>query len=480
MSPLANGPQGRDSPRMLVDRRGFLKTVASAAVASRALAAPRPARGAIMQRPNIVFIMLDDLGPKEMSFLGHDKLRTPNIDRLAAQSMRFTNAYSGAPVCAPARSTLLTGKHTGHTTVRGNLGGVPLLAEDVTFAQTLKAAGYATGGYGKWGVGDVGTDGVPEKHGFDEFFGYYHQVHAHDFFTDYLWRNGEKVELSDGEYSHYRIVDAAKSFIRQHADEPFLCYLPWTPPHGHYQIPDDDPAWQELKDEPWPEDAKRRAAMVHMVDRHVGEILDLLTELNLPDDTVVFFCSDNGGGREVGDFFQPNGDLRGEKTNLYEGGIRVPFMARWPGHVEAGTTSPLPTYFPDVMPTLADLTNSREHLPDGLDGASLAPTLLGRPDDQHVHPFLYWEYTRVGNWRELTYVEDGPQQAVRMGRWKLVRMRTTVPFELYDLEADPNETTDLASEHPSLVTEMTRLAEGSHEEPVSQAEPQAPEGRRFW
>ncbi len=432
-----------------------------------------------MQRPNIVLLILDDLGPREMSFLGHETLRTPNIDRLRASGMYFTNAYSGAPVCAPARSTLLTGKHTGHTTVRGNLGGVPLLAEDVTFAQVLKDAGYATGGYGKWGVGDVGTEGVPETHGFDEFFGYYHQVHAHDFFTDYLWRNSEKVELADGEYSHYRIVDAAKSFICEHADEPFLCYLPWTPPHGRYQIPDEDPAWQELKDEPWPEDAKRRAAMVHMVDRHVGDILDLLDELSLAENTVVFFCSDNGGGREVGDFFRPNGDMRGEKTNVYEGGIRVPLAVRWPGPVEAGATSDLPAYFPDFMPTIADLTGTADHLPEDIDGLSLTPTLLGRADEQEEREFLYWEYTRVGNWQELTYVEDGPQQAVRMGRWKLVRLRTTVPFELYDLEADPNESTDLAAEHPALVAEMTRMAEASHTPPVSQAEPQAPEGRRF-
>ncbi|MBT3265979.1 arylsulfatase [Candidatus Poribacteria bacterium] len=433
-----------------------------------------------MVRPNIVLIILDDLGPYEMSFLGHKKLRTPNIDRLAAQSMRFENAYSGAPVCAPARSTLLTGTHTGHTTVRGNLGGVPLLAEDFTFAQMLKRAGYATGGYGKWGVGDVGTDGVPERHGFDEFFGYYHQIHAHDFFTGYLWRNGEKVELADGEYSHYRIVDAAKRFIRENADGPFLCYLPWTPPHGHYQIPDDDSAWQELKDEPWPEDARRRAAMVHMVDRHVGEILDLLTELQLDENTVVLFCSDNGGGREVDDFFRPNRDLRGEKTNLYEGGIRVPMLARWPGRIEAGAVSPLLTYFPDFLPTIAEFTGSAEHLPDGLDGVSLAPTLLGRPEDQTEHAYLYWEYSRVGNWQEMTYVEDGPQQAVRMGQHKLVRMRTTEPFELYDLDADPNETTNIAPDHPAVVAEMTRMAEEAHTEPASQEEPTAPEGRRFW
>jgi arylsulfatase A-like enzyme len=217
-----------------------------------------------------------------------------------------------------------------------------------------------------------------------------------------------------------------------------------------------------------------------MVDRHIGEILDLLTELDLDDSTAVFFCSDNGGGREVDDFFRPNGDMRGEKTNVYEGGIRVPLVVRWPGRVEAGSTSDLPAYFPDCMPTICELTGATASLPDDIDGISLAPTLLGRPDEQRQHPFLYWEYTRVGNWQEMTYVEDGPQQAVRMGRWKLVRIRTTVPFELYDLAADPNETTDLAAEHPTLVAEMTRLAEASHTPPVSQAEPQAPDGRRFY
>ena len=301
-----------------------------------------------MNKPNIVYLLLDDLGPYELSCLGHPTLETPNLDRLIQSGMRFENAYSGAPVCAPARSALMTGQHTGHTSVRGNLGGIPLLKEDFTAAQMLKDAGYATGGFGKWGCGDAGTDGAPEKHGFDLFYGYYHQVHAHTYFTDYLWRNGERVDLEEGAYSQYLIHDEAKRFIRQNQDRPFFCYLPYTPPHGRFEIPDSDPGWAQYRDRPWEEGPRRRAAMISMVDRHAGEILDLLDELNLTENTLLLFASDNGGGREFNDFFKPNREMKGAKGNLYEGGIRVPFAARWPGRIEPNSVCAFPDLFPGL------------------------------------------------------------------------------------------------------------------------------------
>ena len=430
-----------------------------------------------MNKPNIVYLLLDDLGPYELSCLGHPTLETPNLDRLIQSGMRFENAYSGAPVCAPARSALMTGQHTGHTSVRGNLGGIPLLKEDVTAAQTLKDAGYATGGFGKWGCGDAGTDGAPEKHGFDLFYGYYHQVHAHTYFTDYLWRNGQRVNLEDGAYSQYLIHDEAKRFIRQNRDRPFFCYLPYTPPHGRFEIPDSDPGWAQYRDRPWEEGPRRRAAMISMVDRHAGEILDLLDELNLTENTLLLFASDNGGGREFNDFFKPNRDLKGGKGNLYEGGIRVPFAARWPGRIEPNSTCDFPTYFPDFLPTAAEIAEAP--LPPDMDGVSIAPSFLGESERQTERGFLYWEYTRVANWQRQTYAEKGLQQAVRQGKWKIARMRIDAQFELYDLENDPNETTDLAGEHPQLTADLARLAEASHTPPPPQTEPEMPPGRRF-
>ena len=434
-----------------------------------------------MKQPNIVFILLDDLEPYELSCLGHPTLETPRIDRLIESGMRFENAYSGAPVCAPARSCLMTGQHAGHTSVRGNLGGIPLLKEDVTAAQILKDAGYAVGGYGKWGLGDAGSDGVPELHGFDDFFGYYHQVHAHSYFTDYLWRSGERIDLDEGAYSHHLIVEESKRFIRENRDRPFFCYLPWTPPHGRFEIPDDDPGWLQYKDRPWEEAPKRRAAMISMVDRHVGEILDLLDQLELSENTAVFFASDNGGGREFNDFFQPNRELRGEKRNLYEGGIRVPFAVRWTGKVQPGSVCDFPTYFPDFLPTAAELTGAA--LPPNIDGVSIAPSFLSSdlPSDRRQEPreFLYWEYGQVRDWQKKTLDHSAQQQAVRKGKWKIVRIRAENPFELYDLENDPNETNDLAAEQPEQVAEMERLARQSHTPPPPQTEPEPPPGKRF-
>jgi arylsulfatase A len=438
------------------------------------------------KKPNIVFVIVDDLGPVDPGCYGGNKqnLKTPNIDRMAAEGMRFTQAYSGCCVCAPARSVLMTGKHMGHTSVRGNLGGTSLLAEDVTVAEVLKKADYKVGGFGKWGISAIGEPGVPEKHGFDEFFGYYHQIHAHNYWTDYLWHNSQKVKLegrkgSKERYTHHVIFERAKNFIRDNKDQPFFCYCPWTPPHDDWQIPDDDPVMAQLKDKPWPRGAKVYASMVAMVDRHLGEIFDLLKELEIDDNTVVFFCSDNGGATQFNNLFGSNGPYRGHKTNIYEGGIRVPLIARWPGRIEAGSESDLLWYFADVMPTLADLTGTTKFMPDHIDGLSTVPTLTGRSDKQQKHEFLYWEYTRVGNWAKYTYEKNGLQQAVRMGNWKLVRLKQNRPFELYDLSKDVGEKNNLADKYPEIVKKMTAIAESQHIEPVPQTEPTAPGGKRF-
>ncbi|MGZ0168637.1 MAG: arylsulfatase, partial [Planctomycetales bacterium] len=345
-------------------------------------------------RPNVVYIMADELGYFELSCLGNPNSQTPRIDQMTREGIRFTQALAGSSVCAPTRCCLMSGKHSGHTSVRTNGGGTPMRAGEETVASILKDAGYATGGFGKWGCGGRGSTGVPEKHGFDVFLGYYDQVHAHSYYPPYLVRNSEEVPLknnrggSDGEtYSHYVIVDEAKKFIRDNKDQPFFCYMPITPPHGIFDIPDSDPAWATYKDKDWPEQAKRYAAMVTMVDRQVGEVLDLLKELSLDENTIVFFCGDNGGNDYFKDKEHPRGfhganvdpatgvEFRGTKGTLYEGGLRIPMSVRWPGKIKPGQVSDLLWYFPDVLPTVAELTGSKA--PKDVDGMSILPELIG-------------------------------------------------------------------------------------------------------
>jgi len=428
-----------------------------------AAAAQRP------EKPNIVFIVSDELGYYELSCMGNKNIRTPHIDRLAAEGIRFTQALAGASVCAPTRCCLMTGKHAGHTSVRANDGGTPLRAEEETVASMLKQAGYTTGGFGKWGCGGRGSTGVPEKHGFDVFFGYYDQVHAHSYYTPYLVRNSEEVPLpgnhglSSGKtYSHYVIFDEAKKFIRENRQRPFFCYLPITPPHGIFDIPEDDPAWAVYKDKPWPDQAKKYAAMVGMVDRQVGELIALLKELGLDERTIIFLSGDNGGADYFRDADHPRGfhganvdprtgvEFRGHKGNLYEGGLRIPMIVRWPGQIEPGRTSDLLWYFPDVMPTLAELTGTKP--PKDIDGISVLPELIGAAaagHPQEQHEYLYWEYAN--------------QQAVRMGNWKAVRPKPDRPWELYDLSSDISEAHDVAAEHPEIVAKLAALAEEAHE-----------------
>ncbi len=444
-------------------RRDFLKTVGfSAAALITPASAQTPHRIAQGKKPNIIYIMIDELGYFELSCMGNKYLETPNIDHMATEGVRFTQALAGGPVCAPTRCTLMTGQHTGHCTVRKNSQVWPMRAEDVTVAEVLKKAGYATGGFGKWGCGDRGTTGVPEKHGFDIFFGYYNQTHAHSFFPNYLVRNGEKVLLEGNtgdfytgkQFSQYLIFDESIKFIRDNKDRPFFCYCAWTPPHGQWGIPDDDPDWLYFKDKLWPgvpKAAKVYAAMVKMVDRQIGQIFALLKKLDIDENTIVFVCGDNGGRGGFNNFFDPNRYFRGQKGNLYEGGLRIPMFVRWPGKIKSGIVSDHLWYFPDVMPTLAELAGIDP--PGNIDGISIVPTLLGEKAagrKQKMHKFLYWEHQQ--------------QVAVRMGNFKAIKPGKNKPFELYDLSRDISEKNNIADEHPDILNQMKAYAQQSHTE----------------
>ena len=427
------------------------------------------------KKPNIVYIMSDELAYFELSHMGNPYIKTPNIDRFAREGIRFTQALAGSPVCAPLRCNLMTGKHAGHASVRANDGGTPLRAGEITIASILKERGYATGGFGKWGCGGRDSTGVPEKHGFDIFYGYYDQVHAHSFYTPYLIRNSEEVVMegnvggrSGKTHTQYPIMEEALKFIRDNKDDPFFCYLPITPPHGMFDIPADDPAWDLYKDEEWikddsiHQDVKNYAAMVTMVDNNLGEVLKLLRKLKLEKDTMVFFTGDNGGqdrfksSKNPRGFFGPNvnpltkAEFRGGKGNLYEGGLRIPYLVRWPGKIKAGQVSDLLFYQPDVLPTLAELAGG--NIPDDIDGLSFLPTLLGARKvgrKQEKHKMLYWEY--------------GNQTAVRKENWKAIQPRQGRPWELYDLNKDISEARNVAEANPKLLDEMKAFAEQEHE-----------------
>ena len=456
---------------MSFTRRDFLQQMSAGAL----LAAAPPVWSADeggTRPPNIVYMMADELGYFELSCLGNPNIKTPVMDRMAADGIRFTQALAGSAVCAPTRCCLMTGKHSGHTSVRTNGGGTPLRDGEETVASVLKQRGYATGGFGKWGCGGRGATGVPEKHGFDVFFGYYDQVHAHSYYPKYIVRNSEEVPLqgnkggSKGEtYSHYAIMDDAKRFIRANREKPFFCYLPITPPHGIFDIPDTDPAWAVYRDEPWPEPARRYAAMVTMIDRQLGEIQDLLRELGLEENTIVFFCGDNGGNDYFKDKTHPRGfhganvnprtgkEFRGRKGQLYEGGLRIPMIARWPGKIQPGRVSDLLWYFPDVLPTLAEIAGATP--PKDIDGMSIVPELIGAEAagrSQEQHTYLYWEI--------------GQQTAVRLGTWKAIRPRRKGEWELYDLSRDIEEKNDLAAVRPDVLAKMKAMADEAHEEAV--------------
>jgi len=403
-------------------------------------------------QPNIIFIMADDLGYQDLGCYGQTRIQTPNIDAMAQEGLRFTNCYAGASVCAPCRSVLMTGLHTGHTRVRGNtavVGGilvtddggpqrrVGLESKDTTIAELLQQAGYATGITGKWGLAEPETEGIPTRKGFDQWFGYLNQRRAHEYYPPFLWRNEEKVlypENAEGQkvtYSHDLFAQFALDFVREHKNKPFFLYLAYTLPHAKYEIPSVEP----YEREDWPEDAKVHAAMITRLDRNVGDLMDLLKKLDLDRDTIVFFCSDNGAARRWDGIFDSSGPLREKKGSLYEGGIRVPMIVRWPGKVPAGQTSDTPWYFADILPTFLELAGAPAM--DGTDGASVVPTLMGKEQDLKDR-FLYWEHLKEGKL----------QQAVRLGDLKAFRPHLTEPLELYDLSTDPEETTDIASVRP--------------------------------
>jgi len=426
---------------------------------------------AIQQRkPNIVFILADDLGYGDVGPYGQKLIKTPNIDRLAAEGMKFTQAYGGGAVCAPSRSVLMTGLHTGHTPVRANAGTIPLLPEDLTVAEVLKSAGYKSGIFGKWGLGDAGSDGAPAKQGFDESFGYLHQIHAHTYYPEFLWKNDRKYPLPGNlngkqeQYSADLIASEALQFIRRHKSEPFFLYAAFTLPHGAYELPNDEP-YSAMN---WPPAEKKYAAMVTRLDAQVGAVMAVLKELQLDEKTIVFFTSDNGGVSGASHntkFFRSNGDLRGEKATLYEGGIREPMIVRWPGRVAAGATSDLAWAFCDFLPTAAEL--ARVKAPPKLDGLSVLPALVGAKATgraQPAHQFLYWEYQgydrQTGMLRQATM-----SQAVRMGDWKALRLKPGAPLELYNLRDDVGETTNVAAAHPEVIARIEAYLKTARTEP---------------
>ena len=423
--------------------------------------------------PNILLIQADDLGYGDLSAYGQTRYQTPALDRLAREGTRFTQYYAGSTVCAPSRATLMTGLHTGHAWIRGNGGlpggDVPLRLEDVTMAEVLRDAGYRTAVIGKWGLGQPGTTGQPNRQGFDYAFGFLDHRHAHRQFTDHLWRNGEQVATDvDRDYVNDLFTREAAAFIERGDPRPFFVYLNYTVPHAELRVPDESlaPFRGRFPEQPFVNraaDEKRTgarpdgpslgyrsqphphaafAAMISRMDRDVGRLADLLRARGIERRTLVLFISDNGPHQEGGGdpvFFNSAGGLRGIKRDLYEGGIRVPMIARWVGVIPAGRVSNHPWAHWDVLPTLAEIAGARA--PNGLDGTSMARALRGEP--QPTHAFFYWEFH-----------ERGFQQAVRMGRWKAVRLKTGSLLELYDLDADPHEERDVAAANPDVVTRI--------------------------
>ncbi len=422
--------------------------------------------------PNIIFIMADDLGYGDLGCYGQKEIATPNIDRLAAEGTRFTQCYAGSTVCAPSRCVLMTGYHTGHALIRGNARD-PLRPEDITVAEALKEAGYATALTGKWGLGEEGSTGVPNKQGFDYFYGYLNQRHAHNYYPDFLIQQETRVTLPGNligpdegvavqrvTYSHDLIMEEALGWLDQHHQGPFFLYLPITIPHANnegsratgngMEIPD----YGIYDEKDWPETEKGKAAMIAKMDADVGRLMGKLVTLGIDNNTIVFFTSDNGPHREGGkgfdpEFFNSSGPLRGIKRDLYEGGIRVPMIVRWPGHVPSGEVDDQIWAFWDVPPTLCELAGVPDAMPDDLDGISMVPSLLDpslTDRSQEDHEFLYWEF----------HEGRASKQAARMGNWKGVRLAPSGPLELYDLSTDIGETTDVAEEHPKIVAKLTK------------------------
>ena len=444
--------------------------------------------------PNVIYLLADDLGYAELGCYGQKWIKTPHIDRIAHEGIRFTNHYSGNAVCAPSRCTLMTGKHPGHAFIRNNgnpparrnlgtpkqlyfPGQFPIPLNEITIQEMLKQKKYATAAIGKWGLGFEGSTGDPNRQGVDLFYGFLCQVHAHNHYPRFLWhlRDGNaKKEMLPGNdrtlhgktYSQDRFIDVALEFIDQNKDRPFFLYMPFAIPHLSIQVP--DASLREYKDVipeeaykhrgylPHPAPRAGYAAMVTHMDRGVGQIMARVAELGLDDNTLIIFASDNGptfnrlGGSDS-EFFASAGKFRGLKGSLYEGGIRVPMVARWPGKIKPMSVTDLPSAFWDVMPTIAELTGTTP--PEQIDGISFAPTLLGESDRQQKHEYLYWEFAAYGG-----------QQAVRQGNWKAIRQnmlkkgnQNPLQTELYDLASDVGEQHNVAAQHPDVVAKLNAI-----------------------
>ncbi|MCG5051774.1 MAG: arylsulfatase [Myxococcales bacterium] len=449
---------------------------ASARRSDTKAAAPRTSAP---RKPNVVFVLVDDLGYGQLGAYGQKLIATPHLDRMAAEGLKFSDFYAGSAVCAPSRAVLMTGRHTGHVSVRGNAHREiqQLKPSEPTVAEVMKSAGYDTALVGKWGLGEAGSGATPNDRGFDFFYGYLNQVHAHNYYPEFLWRNGAQEKLRNEvepaknaygdfrggyatkkvDWTHELFMNEAERWIRAHKEGPFFLYLSLTVPHGNNEARDDLGDGQEVPDygpyadQPWPNPQKGHAASITRLDEDMGKLLALLAALKIDDDTLVIFTSDNGPHNEGGfdpSVFTPAGPLRGMKRDLYEGGVRAPTLAWWPGHIAPGRISRHVAYLGDVMATLAELAGAPT--PPATDSLSFLPELLGRA--QKATPHLYFEF-----------YEQGGKQAVRKGKWKAVRAGLGQgPIELYDLERDLGEAHDLAGEHPELVQEMAALMAEEH------------------
>ncbi len=427
-------------------RRSFLTAAGAAAVA-------QPPR-----KPNVLLILADDLGYGDLGCYGQRQIQTPHLDRMAREGMRFTQAYAGSTVCAPSRCCLMTGLHTGHARTRGNrYPDLPLRPEDLTVAEIFQRAGYRTALYGKWSLGGLGSPGYPLRKGFDEWFGYFSQTHAHNYYPEHLLEN-ETAYLLRGnfgarrtEYAHDLFTERALRFLESRDRRPFFLHLCYTIPHANnemgrdtgngMEVPSDEP----YTGRPWPQTEKNFAAMITRMDRDVGRLLDALAATGQDRDTLVLFTSDNGPHREGGHspaFFESSGSLRGIKRDLYEGGIRVPALARWPGRIAPGSVSDYVWAFWDFLPTAAALCGAPP--PEATDGISLLPALEGRA--QPRRRYLYWEF------HERVF-----RQAIRQDNWKAVRVDAGFPLELYDLSTDVSERYNVAGKHPDIVRQIEPL-----------------------
>lgn len=440
---------------------------------------------AAQQKPNVIFILADDMGYGDLGCYGQKRIETPNIDRLAAGGMLFTQFYAGTSVCAPSRASLMTGLHTGHTPIRGNYeikpeGQLPLPDSAYTIPEMFKAAGYKTGAFGKWGMGYPGSEGDPVKQGIDQFYGYNCQRQSHNFFPDHLWNNQQRVELNNTltqqrDYAPELIQQQAMAFVEQNKSNPFFLYLAYTLPHAALQLPAGDPVFEHYKKkfneqpktigkdwngtgyQPQAYPHAAYAAMVTKLDNYVGEAVARLKKLGLDKNTMIIFTSDNGPHKEGGNepaFFNSSAGFRGIKRQLSEGGIREPMIVNWPGKIKAGQVSDHVGAFWDFMPTFAELAG--QSLPGGTDGLSILPILLNK-GKKPQHEFLYWEFH-----------EDGGRQAVRMGKWKGIREKAiknqNAAIALYDLSNDPAETNNLASAFPQVVDKIRKIMQNEHVE----------------